>query len=408
MDGLNAQDMEVLGYYARQGNRERYWNYLAQHEGADGYGLLALGVVRNDNMPGAVANLYAQNYAYSRNHTILSERGWEEFGQDLVRVDFARRAAHFNGGSPELALNLPVRDVQEAHAEAFARKRIDADAWTPNRLLDAARRHGGEAAMEGAWHTMLDNGRLGVWRGYDTLAAVVAKYGDDEMRRAEYVKDMGVAYAGATTTSPQVDPNVIHRGNDRYEFIPRTQQWLHDARSDIAEFGFRTPATTVTDPKERAELDDARQVRLEREHKAQEIHPADPFRAIARSPFVLAENGQPAQPAPEPGAARLAARDVAPALYDELKQRLPAGMSEDRVAQITLAAKEGGVKAGHVRAVLVENDTVYVAGRIPGMLGQVDLHTPAPPLQETLQRSAALEQRPQDVQVAQQQGPRPG
>lgn len=276
MDGLNAQDMEVLGYYARQGNRERYWNYLAQHEGADGYGLLALGVVRNDNMPGAVANLYAQNYAYSRNHTILSERGWEEFGQDLVRVDFARRAAHFNGGSPELALNLPVRDVQEAHAEAFARKRIDADAWTPNRLLDAARRHGGEAAMEGAWHTMLDNGRLGVWRGYDTLAAVVAKYGDDEMRRAEYVKDMGVAYAGATTTSPQVDPNVIHRGNDRYEFIPRTQQWLHDARSDIAEFGFRTPATTVTDPKERAELDDARQVRLEREHKAQEIHPADP------------------------------------------------------------------------------------------------------------------------------------
>lgn len=396
MEGLTPRDMDVLGHYARQGNRERYWNYLAQHQGADGYGLLALGAVRNDNVPGAVANLYAQNYAYSRNHTILSERGWEELGQDLVRVDFARRAAHFNGGAPELALNLPVKDVQASYTEAFARKRIDADAWTPNRLLDAARRHGGEDAMERAWHGMLDGGRLGAWRGYDTLSAVVAAYGDDEMRRAEYLKDVGVAYAGATTAAPQVDPALVHRGNDRYAFDPHGKQWLHDV------------AGPVTDPKERAELDDTRQLRLEREQKLHEIHPADRFRAIAASPFPLVERAQPAPAAAEPGAAKLAARDIAPSLYDELKQRLPTGLPEDRLAQITLAAREGGVKAGHIRAVLVENDTVYVAGRVPGALGQVDLNRPAPPLQETLQRSAALEQRPFDAQQSQQQGPKLG
>ena len=59
MSGLNRQDIEILRSYAEDGNRELYWNYLAQKPGNDGYGLLALGVVRNDNVPGAVANSYA-------------------------------------------------------------------------------------------------------------------------------------------------------------------------------------------------------------------------------------------------------------------------------------------------------------------------------------------------------------
>ncbi|RYH24979.1 MAG: hemolysin, partial [Alcaligenaceae bacterium] len=60
MAGLDERDIDVLGTYAKDGNRTLYWNYLARHPGNDGYGLLALGVVRNDNMPGAVANAYAQ------------------------------------------------------------------------------------------------------------------------------------------------------------------------------------------------------------------------------------------------------------------------------------------------------------------------------------------------------------
>lgn len=46
--GLSQRDIDVLTAYAKSGNRELYWNYLAQHEGSDGYGKLALGVARND------------------------------------------------------------------------------------------------------------------------------------------------------------------------------------------------------------------------------------------------------------------------------------------------------------------------------------------------------------------------
>lgn len=63
MSGLTERDLSVLGSYARDGNRELYWNYLSQLPGADGYGTLALGVVRNDSLPGRVANSYAQDYA---------------------------------------------------------------------------------------------------------------------------------------------------------------------------------------------------------------------------------------------------------------------------------------------------------------------------------------------------------
>jgi hypothetical protein len=391
MEGLSAKDLEILGHYARQGSSERYWNYLAQHPGADGYGTLALGMTRNDDVPGAVANQYAQSYAYSRNHTILTERGWEEFGQALVQVDYARRAAHFNAGAPASALNLPSRDVQESYAEAFARKRIDAEAWAPGKLLDAARYRGGDEAADQAWQGMLDHGRLGAWRGFDEWARLAVDHGDDRLGQAEYLKDLGVAHAAAAGSAPQVDPDLIQRGVDRYRFDERAGQWLQLAASN----GHDVPGEPVTHPKEVAELDDARHVRLERAHKAQDIHPADPYRELAKSPLApaLVE------------ASTLRGRDVAPALYDELKQHLPADMSEERLAQVALAAREGGVKAGHIRAVLVENDTVYVAGRIPGMLGTVDLKTPAPALQDTLQRAAALDQQ-QGQGPSQQQGPR--
>ena len=90
MSGLNQKDIEILQQYASKGNRELYWNYLAQKEGSDGYGLLALGVVRNDNLPGQVANAYAQLEAsdqHDRNPRLqnrtLTERQLEDFGQTL-------------------------------------------------------------------------------------------------------------------------------------------------------------------------------------------------------------------------------------------------------------------------------------------------------------------------------------
>jgi hypothetical protein len=126
MAGLSRKDLAILGEYADQGNRELYWNYLAQKDSADGYGLLALGVVRNDNLPGQVANAYAQSQARTQNERdpaftsrTLTEREWDEFGQTLLKRDLQLRADWLDTGNAELALNLPGRDVQLAHDQAF-------------------------------------------------------------------------------------------------------------------------------------------------------------------------------------------------------------------------------------------------------------------------------------------------
>ncbi|HYP69863.1 MAG TPA: hypothetical protein VEP93_03220, partial [Variovorax sp.] len=110
MSGLNQKDLDILRAYADDGNRERYWNYLAQKQGNDGYGLLALGVVRNDNLPGQVANAYAQLEAadqHDRNPKLqnrtLTERQWEAFGQTLLHRDLERREAWLEAGNPTLA-----------------------------------------------------------------------------------------------------------------------------------------------------------------------------------------------------------------------------------------------------------------------------------------------------------------
>ena len=147
MSGLNRQDLDILEYYAATKNRELYFNYLAQKEGNDGYGLLALGVVRNDNAPGSTANHFAQNQA-ARDGKRYGEREWQNFGVELIELDLALRQAQFKAGRPDLALNLPVLDVQAAHDAAFRRRDIDPDAWTPRQLLEAGRRHGGEPEGE--------------------------------------------------------------------------------------------------------------------------------------------------------------------------------------------------------------------------------------------------------------------
>lgn len=47
MAGVNEHDMKALMRYAYVGNRGLYSNFPAKKEGNDGYGQLALGVVRN-------------------------------------------------------------------------------------------------------------------------------------------------------------------------------------------------------------------------------------------------------------------------------------------------------------------------------------------------------------------------
>jgi hypothetical protein len=288
MPGLTQQDLDILQFYAKEGNRELYWNYLAQKEGADGYGLLALGVVRNDSMPGAVANHFADNRARTDGR-ILSERDWERFGEDLVRRDLALRTQYAADGRADLALNLPVADVQRAHDGAFREARIDPNAWTPRQLLEAARRQDGEAAAERVWHNMLDGSGLGLGRMGITSWDILIRHNDAELPAARYYGALTGASALAAVDRARTDPDVIGARDFYYAYDRRTGQWSSVTAG--GEFGPHT--RTVTDPAKITELNDARAVRLESWAQRDDFHPADPnrHRPIARSRFTLAEAG---------------------------------------------------------------------------------------------------------------------
>ena len=288
MPGLTQQDLDILQFYAKEGNRELYWNYLAQKEGADGYGLLALGVVRNDSMPGAVANHFADHRARTDGR-ILSERDWERFGEDLVRRDLALRTQYAADGRADLALNLPVADVQRAHDGAFREARIDPNAWTPRQLLEAARRQDGEAAAERVWRNMLDGSGLGLGRMGITSWDILIRHNDAELPAARYYGALTGASALAAVDRDRTDPDVIGARDFYYAYDRRSGQW--SSVSAGGEFG--PHSRPVTDPEKIAELDAARAVRLESRAQRDDFHPADPNRQrpIARSPFTLAEAG---------------------------------------------------------------------------------------------------------------------
>ena len=203
MAQLEDKDIEVLGYYAHQGMRERYWNYINYVEkrelgqGYSGYGILALGVVRNDNMPGKIANNYAQNYVESHpvnGKTHLSEQGWEQVGKDLLTADLAQRRAYVAQNRPDLALNLPVENVYHSHKVAFEKNGIDAHAWTPAILIDASyARTGNHAESNQIWHEMLNSESLGLSRAVHSLK----RQGANDELVSMYTVNQTRAYAEA-------------------------------------------------------------------------------------------------------------------------------------------------------------------------------------------------------------------
>src|SRR3546814_6308437 len=134
MARLDQRDMAILHHYVEEQNRELYWNYLAQHEGNDGYGLLALGVVRNDSMPVAVANNFAQNHARSHDDRVPTEPEWEEFGQDLIASDLKQPKYWMEQHRPDLALKQPGKDIQSAPHPSFYNARLDPNPLTPPHL----------------------------------------------------------------------------------------------------------------------------------------------------------------------------------------------------------------------------------------------------------------------------------
>jgi len=89
------------------------------------------------------------------------------------------------------------------------------------------------------------------------------------------------------------------------------------------------------------------------------------------------------------------------ALFASIREKLPAGTSEEMAAHVALEARIGGIKAGEIERFEVHDGHACVLGKIPGDRAIVNLNEPAPSLQETLQRSQSFDQQ-QTVQLAQQ------
>ena len=293
MSGLDTRDLRILKHYADTNNRELYWNYLANKPGNDGYGLLALGVVRNDNAPGATANAHAAHMARARDQVQLSERGWNSFGGDLMKGDFQRRLEHSGDGRPDLALNLPANDVQRVHDHTFQNHKIDPDAWTPRELLQNAREKGGEAEAQRIWSYMLDNTGRGLQR-MGLTSVDVLRYADGPGDFADYMGRMALARGAALVSRDTSDPDVIGATSFYVRRDKATGLWYEHAESGEHPMLPRR----ITDPRELRDLEDTRNLRLERQQQRQDFHPEDPnrFRPVLRSPRLLSDAGDDVSP----------------------------------------------------------------------------------------------------------------
>ena len=99
--------------------------------------------------------------------------------------------------------------------------------------------------------------------------------------------------------------------------------------------------------------------------------------------------------------------EVDSALHRELRNALPSETSQDRLAQIALAAKEGGIEAGRIRTMDVVGTNLLLTGVTPGTNASIDLASPPPPADVSNSHFSALgeqqQSQVQQMQVTQQQ-----
>lgn len=365
MSGLTDKDIRILSSYAKEGNRELYWNYLAQLPGNDGYGLLALGVVRNDSLPGRVANSFATAVAEQQatlfgkeQNVAFTERRQEKFGQNLITNDLAERRSWMEAGRPDLALNLPYASTLKSHDVSFEANGLNVNCWAPRLLLVSTQSKRGEEAAEKVWQNMLDNGAAGAFRAGKTAVSVHLDM--PQPAGHFYFVELSKFEGLALLQRDAVDPNVIGTRFDYHSYDSKDGSWNHTVGAPPLD---RT--TKETDPTAISVLNEAREVRLERELKAKQFHPEDPYTEIAKSPRVVSTQ--------EPELLHTEARRIAVlapdspdyalhqqirrgvAALDEKHCRPPDTTSDNVAASLTVKACEQGLQ--RVDHVVLSNAT---------------------------------------------------
>ncbi|MCE4297212.1 peptidoglycan-binding protein [Xanthomonas hortorum] len=82
------------------------------------------------------------------------------------------------------------------------------------------------------------------------------------------------------------------------------------------------------------------------------------------------------------------------ALFSAIQARLPKGTSDEKTAEVLHAVKESGIeRADELRKVTIQDDVAFVFGKTPGFHSETSLNTPSPGINDTLQKTEALDQQ---------------
>ncbi|WP_052210361.1 MULTISPECIES: hypothetical protein [Xanthomonas] len=73
------------------------------------------------------------------------------------------------------------------------------------------------------------------------------------------------------------------------------------------------------------------------------------------------------------------------AYFQTLRGQLPASVSDTKVAEVMIAAKQAGMeRVDQLAGAVLRDDHIFVAGKTPGFRAQVDATTPAPDMRQSL------------------------
>ncbi|WP_254424036.1 zeta toxin family protein [Xanthomonas citri] len=82
------------------------------------------------------------------------------------------------------------------------------------------------------------------------------------------------------------------------------------------------------------------------------------------------------------------------ALFSAIQAQLPKGTSDEKTAEVLHAVKESGIeRAAELRKVIIQDDVAFVFGKTPGFHSETSLNTPSPGINETLQKTEAMDQQ---------------
>ena len=137
---------DQLDGFRRKGDRTAYYEKLIAL--GDPYGTMALGVVKQSNIAGVVAQRYA--IAVSQRYCRPIDKAmWLKISNDLMDADFAARTVekNFEPGTPSLRWNV----IRDYHVSVFGGYNYPPETWTAWIPL----RIDGEVKDARLWHRMV-------------------------------------------------------------------------------------------------------------------------------------------------------------------------------------------------------------------------------------------------------------